>query len=261
MNDIIPVFSSNYSLGGASVLTLDEAGKSDEGTPISICDIAKTHSLPFVTIVDDRIDGYMEAVKNIQKAKISQLEFGLKITCCADHLDKTDESLRTESKVIIMIRNRQGYYDLLKIHNLAGTDDFYHERRTSWKRLKDLWTPNLILVIPFFSGFLARNSLYMASIVPDFPIPAKDLWLFREVDSGLPFAPIIDEVLNRFAADTGARIQPIKSIYYSDSSRFKSYVITRALENRGTLAKPEVAHLSSDRFSFARWMEITKVIT
>jgi hypothetical protein len=256
--DIIPLFSTDKSLGGASVLTLEEAGKAHPDEPTSICDIAKTHGLKQVVIVDDKLDAYMEAVKNIQKTGLAQLVFGLKTVCCADHEDKTDASFRTESKIIIFIKNRQGYYDLLKIHNLAATTDFYHRHRTSWRRLKDLWTSNLALAIPFFSGFTAVNQLKFSSAVPEFPIPAREVTMFREVDSDLPFAPIIDAAIDQFAADTGAQIQKVKSIYYATSERFRSYMILRAIDSGGTFSKPQVDHLSSDRFSWARYCQLTK---
>jgi len=53
-SDIIPLFSSHSSLEGASVLTLEEAGKTTPGEPVSICDLAKVHSLKQVVVVDDK---------------------------------------------------------------------------------------------------------------------------------------------------------------------------------------------------------------
>ncbi len=254
--DIIPLFSCDKSLGGASCLTLEEAGKSIPEEPASICDIAKTHGLKHVVIVDDRIDGYPEAVKSIQKAGIAQLVFGLKMVCCADHEDKSEGSRRTESKIIIFVRSRAGYFDLLKIHNAATTTDFYHHARTSWKRLKELWTPNLSLALPFFSSCLAINSLKFSSAVPDFPVSAREITVFREVDSGLPFAPIIDAAIDQFVADTGAQVQRVKSVYYPTAERFRSYMILRCIDNRSTFTKPQCDHLSSDRFSWEAYLKL-----
>lgn len=256
--DILAIFSTDSSLGGASVLTLAEAGKSIPEEPASICDIAKAYSLSSVTIVDDRIDGYQEAVKNLQKAKIAQLVFGLKMTCCADHEDKTEASLRTESKVIIFIKNTQGYKDLIKIHNTAANTDFYNQARTSWKRLNELWTPNLVLAIPYFSGFLFKNSMTLSSVIPDFPIPPKDVWVLREVDSGLPFTPILDAAIDQFVTKSGAQVQKVKTIYYPTPERFKGYVVMRAIDNRATFSRPEVPHLASNRFNWERYVELVK---
>ena len=66
--------------------------------------------------------------------------------------------------------------------------------RFDFKQLKPLWTDNLILVLPFFDSFIAKNLLsYGAAIVPhfDFTKPV----LFREVGSNLPFAHLIDAAL------------------------------------------------------------------
>lgn len=186
----------------------------------------------------------------------NQLIFGLKMVCCADHEDKSEGSRRTESKIIIFVRNATGYRDLLKVHNAATTTDFYQHARTSWKRLKELWTPNLSLALPFFSSFLAKNQLSFASAVPDFPISARDVTVFREVDSGLPFAPIIDVAIDQFVADTGAQAQRVKSIYYPTRERFRSYMILRCIDNRSTFSKPQVDHLASDRFSWESYLKL-----
>jgi len=259
--DILPLFSTDNSLGGTSVLTLVEAGKAIPEEPTSICDIAKAHFLSVVTIVDDRIDGYQDAVEHIQNTKIAQLVFGLKIVCCADHEDKTDASLCTESNIVIFTKSVQGYYDLLKIHNAAATTDFYYQHRTSWKRLKQMWTPSLILAIPFFSGFLAKNSLTLSSVIPDFPIPAKEVLILREVDSELPFASIIDSAIDQFVAKNGAQIQKSKSIYYPTAERFKSHMLMKCIDNRSTFDKPQADHLSSNRFSWERYVELIKEVS
>ncbi len=126
--------------------------------------------------------------------------------------------------------------------------------------LKRLWTPNLGLALPFFSSFLSRNLLTMATIVPDLPcVP----WVFKEVDSHIPFAPLIEQAIDQFAATNEVRIQEVKSVYYRDAAAFKDYQIFRASRTRskgksGTYSAPGVDNLSSDRFSFSAWQEVTK---
>jgi DNA polymerase III alpha subunit len=240
------------------VLTLEEAGKTKPGNPISICDLAKTHSLKQVIIVDERIDGYLEAYKNIQKSGISQLVYGIKMCVCADASDKSDESVKTESNIIIFIKNTAGYSDLIRIYNRAWTDGFHHHGRTDWKTLKTYWTDNLALALPFFSSCIAKNTLTLSSIVPDFPVSPV---LFREIDSGLPFAPLIEEALNRFAGDKGLAIQDTKSIYYASRSDYDAYSVFRAIGNRGQYQRPQVDHMASDRFSLEDYLRLTKETT
>lgn len=247
---VIPLFTSHYDMDHSSVLTLEEAGKTPAGGPTSVCDIAREQGLKTVVLVSARIDGFIEAYKHIQKAGLAHLVYGVKLTLCADETDKTDASRATESSVIIFIRNTAGYSDLIRIYNRAWTTNHVGYGRTSWRELRALWTPNLALAIPFFSGFIARNALTFNSIVPDFPCAPT---LFKEIDNGLPFAPIIDEAMDLFARQHGLSVQPVKTIYYRDSAAFDAYVTFRAIGNRAEFARPQVDHLCSDRFSFEAW--------
>jgi len=251
MSDILPIFTSHYSIGN-SILKLDEAGKTPKGNPVSIIDLAKENGLKQVIVCDDRIDGFLEAYRNTQKAGI-QLIFGLKVCMCADMQDKSEESLKTEHNIIIFIRNSQGYNDLIRLSNRAWTDGFYYVGRLDAKTLKEFWTDNLGLALPFFSNFIAKNSLSFSNIVPDFPVKPT---LFKETDSGLPFAPILDAAVDKFAGEQGLEIQPVKSIYYASAADFMAYQTFRAIHNHAEYARPSVDHLCSDKFSFQAYKEL-----
>lgn len=312
---VMPVFSSHYGLD--SILTFDEAGSTEPGNPVSIIDIARANHLKQVIVNDFRIDGFLEAYKNLSKpfkptppktlaeylkaeqgdkktasdedrakAQVAldeatakyerektwstepiQLIYGVKMVVVPDMKDKTAESMRQESKIVIFIRNSQGYKDLLKIWNRAWVEGSFSPPRESsygrvdWTTLAANWTQNMSLALPFFSSFLAKNTLHFSSIVPSLPVPASEVTLLREVDSGLPFADLLDEAVNRFAADTGAQIQAIKSVYYADKQAFDAYVTYRAILNRGEFSRPEVPHLCSDNFCFSEWLRLTKETT
>lgn len=296
----LPLFSTHYSFGGASILTLEEAGKTKPGNPVSICDLAREHHLKTVTIVDDRIDGFIEAHKNLSKpfkaaqpksladyikarqgtaktasdadctkahadlaeaiAKAAReatwstdpiaLQFGVKLVVVPDMTVKDDASLRAESSIIVFARNSDGYGDLIKLWNRAWTEGFYYQGRLDWKTLRRYWTANLTLALPFFSSFLARNTLTFSAIVPDLSVTP---WVFKEVDSRLSFAGLLGEAVDRYVTETGAPVELVKSIYYARPEDFDAYITFRASDNRGTFSAPNVSHLASDQFSFAAW--------
>lgn len=312
-NPVIPIFVSHYSLG-SSILTLDEAGKTEPGNPVSIVDLARTHHLKQVILVEDRIDGFIEAHKNLSKpfkptppksladylkdeqkekktasdadraaaqatldqatAKYErektwstepiQLIYGLRLTVVPDMTDKTQESARQESRIIVFLKNSQAYSDVIRLWNRAWTDGYFTPARESghgridWKTLKELWTPNLSLALPYFSSFLARNTLTFAAIVPELPVPANEVTLFKETKSGLPFAPLLDGAVERFATDSNAQIQPVKTIYYATKADFDTFVTYKAIHNRATFGAPDEAHLCSDAFCFEEWLRLTK---
>jgi DNA polymerase III alpha subunit len=240
----LPCFSSHYSYG-SSILTLEEAGKTAVGGPASIVDIAIENNMEKVILVEDRIDGFIEGYKNLSKKNI-QLIFGVKLTVCADHEVKDDESLNTESKIIIFIKNSQGYNDLIKIYNRAWTENFYYSGRTSWKQLNSLWTDNLILALPYFSSFLAKNSLYINSnIIPEFPVRPI---IFNELNHKIPSGLVIDNAIKSYNKDNNFIIQNTKSIYYKNYKDFKTYCVFRALHERTSFEKPNIDDLCSNKF-------------
>lgn len=258
---ILPIFRSHYSLGGLSLLTLNPPGKAKPGNSVSVFDLATQAGLTEVVLVDRRIDGFIEAYKAADKAKV-KLCYGVQLTVCADAGDRTPESRRTESDLVVLVRDSQGYSDLIKIWNRAwGHDGSFNHRGTTYgradrKMLKELWTEHLGLALPFFSSFIARNTLTMAQITPSFPVQP---WVFQEVDSRLPFTFLIDGAIARYVAGEGndpSMVVPSKTILYSGPEDFKAYQVFRAIHTRGTFDAPEVDHLASDRFSFAAWKEL-----
>lgn len=261
--DVLPVFASTYSYGAQSLMTLEEAGKTKPGNAASICDLAKDHAFKQVVLCDSRFDGFFEAQRNLAKAG-AQLIFGLKLTVVPDMAQKDDASRVQESTVIVFMRDATptpadvqspAYVDLVRLHNRAWTTGSYKgQGRIDWAALKELWTPNLALALPFFSSFLARNTLTFSTITPNLPCAPT---VFREVGSDLPFAHLIDEAIDRYVAQTRCAVQRVKSVYYRDSAAFEEYSILRARENHGTLSAPRVDNLASDRFSWQAFKELT----
>ncbi len=257
-------FTSHYALPqNGSLLTLEEPGKAKSGGPVSVFDLAVQGGLKDVVLIDDRIDGAIQAVKSAKAAKV-KLCFGLKLVVCADADLKDDASLATESKVVVFAREGEpnehgipkGYADLVSIWSRATTRGFYYTPRTSWAWLKEQWSPHLILALPWASSFIAKNVLTFARIVPDLPCAP---WVFREVQTDLPFARLIDGAIDRYVKDNpAAQVQDICSTYYAKRSDFAAYQVMRAIGNRSSYAAPGVDHLSSDAFSFERWKELSQ---
>ena len=74
----------------------------------------------------------------------------------------------------------------------------------------------------------------------------------------LPFNSIIKEKIIKYAEANKLEILNVKSIYYKTKKDFKSYLTFRCINNRTTLNKPELNHMSSDEFSFESWKEQVK---
>ncbi len=258
---ILPLFGSHYSLSAqGGILTLQESGKAKPGAALSVFDCAKQAGLKDVVVIDDRIDGLVQGFKVAQKEKV-KLCFGIKMVVCADAEDKSDASLSTESKIVVFCRNGEanaegipkGYSKLVSIWNRASIKGHYYQCRTSWQWLKEQWSDDLMLGLPFFSSFLARNTLSFNRVVPD--LPAQP-WVFREVESELPFARLIDSAIDRYAKDNPCQVVPSKTIYYAKKADFLPYQVLRCIGNRSSWDSPSIDHLGSDAFSFEDYLAL-----
>lgn len=266
--NIVPLFKSHYSLG-KSLLTLDEPGKAKPGNPVSVYDLATAGGLKEVVLLDDRIDGFIQAYKMADKLGM-KLCYGVELTVCATMGDKTIESRRTESKVVIFAKDYEGYQSIIRIWNrswgpeghfscrIAGNDLEYG--RADWGLLSSFWTDNLIMGLPFFSSFIAVNTLTFHQIMPTLPQGVTP-WVFREVQSELPFSFLIDAAIDRFVAGGGTRpecVVPAKTICYNRRADLKPYIVARAMQQGGTWDEPDVDHLHSSAFSWEAYRELTQ---
>tara|TARA_R100000808_G_scaffold24828_1_gene58619 strand:- start:2062 stop:2829 length:768 start_codon:yes stop_codon:yes gene_type:complete len=250
MNEILPIFKSHYSIG-KSILTL----RNSESTPDeadSIFDICAENKLKEATVVDDSMSGFLEAYKNSKELEL-KLIFGLRITICNEMSQKDSDSLKTNSKILIFMKNEDGYKRLIKIFTSAARDGFYYQPRTDYKTLKKYWSnKDLALAVPFYDSYIFNNSLYGSVCVPEFEFCSPTYFL---EDNDLPFDKIIRDKVIYQSKNDKAEIQSVQSVYYKQKKDFKSYLTFRCINNRSSLDKPELEHMTSDEFCIESWRE------
>ena len=132
----IPLFKSHYSIG-RSILTLEDTEEKRENYPSSIVEIAKRNKMKSVFLVEDTMNGFLEAYKNLSEAGI-KLVFGYRVSVCDDSTDKSKESIDTESKFVILARNDEGYKKLIKISSYAACDGFYYQPIVDFSVLENI---------------------------------------------------------------------------------------------------------------------------
>ena len=250
MNEVLPLFKSHYSLG-RSILTLaDEESAPDESD--SIFDICKENEIKELVLVDHNMSGFLQAYQNSKDLNI-KLIFGVRLTICNDMEQKDADSLKTNNKIVIFLKNEEGYKKLIKIFSLASRDGFYYEPRIDYKNLKKLWdNKELSLAIPFYDSYLFKNTLYSNVCVPEFDFTKATYFV---EDNDLPFDEIIkNKVINEAKAEE-AEVQKTQSIFYKLKKDFKAYLTFRCINNRSTLEKPEIEHMTSNEFCVESWKE------
>lgn len=248
---ILPLFKSHYSIG-KSILTLDKAGTSSKEGSSSIVDIAKDNKLEQIFLVEENMSSFLDAFKNFK----IPFYYGLRLELCPDINDKTEESLKKSSKIIVFAKNGSGYKKLIKIFSIAATNGFYYAPRIDEKTLTQEWDESsLKLCVPFYDSFLFNNTMSYSLCCPELKF-TKPTFLVE--DNDLPFDHIVKQKVINFCKDEYEMV-PAKSIYYNTREDFKSYLTFRCINNRTTLNKPNLEHMCSAEFSFESWKEANAV--
>lgn len=248
--NITPLFTSHYTFG-RSTLTLEKPEEINDNKPISILSLAKKYELDKVFLAESNFSGFVEAYKNFKDNKI-QLIFGLKLVICSDMTDKSEASFKSESKVVIWMKNSEAYKDLIKIYSKAATDGFYYIPRLDWKTLNGMWTTNLSLSIPSYSSFLHQNLLKNGECVPDINKLEPNIFYSR---MDLPFDELIMNCHIDYAKNNKLEINQCHPIYFYSHKQFNSYLTFRCIHNRGQLSMPKLDHFSSNNFCFEKYLE------
>jgi len=253
MEEVIPLFKSHYSLG-RSILTLDMPKEFSDDRSDTIFDIVDdiTPELKDVFLVEDSMAGFLEAYSNAKELK-KKLIFGLRLTFCPDCLEKSEEGRKNSYKNIIFIKNEAGYKQLIKIYTYAAQDGFYYEPRLDFKTLKNFWTEDLVLAIPFYDSFLYNNKYTDSQCVPDFSFN-EPMFFIEDNDT------LLDKDMGK-AVETfcegGYEIIKTQSIYYRKDEDFLSYLTARCINKRTTTEKPNFDGMCSDQFSIESWCRKT----
>jgi DNA polymerase-3 subunit alpha len=246
MNEILPLFKTHYSLG-KSILNLSLTDNQPDESD-SVFSILKENKLKELILVEDCMTGFLEAYNNSDELGV-KLIFGLRITACLDMKDKSGESLKTNSKIIIFTKNNDGYKKLIKIFSLAAREGFYYEPRIDYKNLKKMWDESkLMMVVPFYDSYIFKNTLENNVCVPEFDF--TDPTYFLE-DNDLPF----DDLIKLKVINISDKIQRAQSVYYKNKEDFKAYLTFKCINKRSTLDKPELQHMTSDEFCVEGWKE------
>ena len=239
---VVPIFRSNYSL--TSILTLDKATPKEErktNRADSVFDICNDNDIKDVFIADNNLSGLVEAYENSKAADLN-LRYGFRVNVCNNIEDKTEQSVKTEGKLIIFAK-KDNFKDLIKLHNIATTTGIYDGRpRLDYTTLKNNWSKNLLMVIPFYDSFIFNNLLYGHECIPDIDF-AKPYICIENND--LPFDQL---VRNQIMSSIKYEQIESKTVYYNRRADFNAYMTYRCILNRTTFQKPELSHFGSTEF-------------
>lgn len=249
MHKVIPLFKSHFSIG-KSILTLED-GSPEENGPDSIIEIAKENKLKKVFLVEDCFSGFLQAYKNLKQNNID-LIFGIKFVFCENINNKNEEELKKHHKLIIFANGNEGYKTLIKLWTKASTEGFYYTPRLDMQILKTHFNEGIKLAIPFYDNFMFNNAFKGYQCISF--IENYKPTIFVE-NNQLIFDNILKNKMLKFSESNKLEVIKTKSIYYKERKDFKSYLTFRCINNRTTLNKPEIEHMSSNEFCMESWRE------
>ncbi len=257
MENIIPIFKTDGSLG-RSILTSSipqNGGKDDlelrEDSTISIFSIVNEFKLKELLVIEDSFLSFPTLYKNSKRFD-TKLIFGLNFMLCNDVADKTEKSFASECKISVVMKNSNGYKDLIKLHDAinANVDNFYYICRGDYNILQNNWTDNLELIIPPFDNFIHKNYLLNGNCLPQFGA-IKPTLTYASME--LPWNEILNKKTIDYAKNNNIQLKEVHPVYYYKSSDFKAYCIFRAINNRAKFPNPNISYFCSDMFSFEQY--------
>ena len=250
MASVLPLFNAHYSIG-RSILTLEKTEEESDNSPDSVFALAKQSNLKKIFLIDDTMSGFLQAFSNAQEMDLS-LIFGLRISICSDLTQKNEEARKETCKYVIIAKNNEGYKRLIKIYTLASQDGFYYVPRIDFKNLNKLWNEkDLQLAIPFYDSFIFNNIMGHATCIPDF---SKIKPVFFIESNNLPFDKLVEKRVHNYAKDKYDTVNT-QSIFYKEKRDFKAYLTFRCINNRSTLGRPNLDHMSSNECCLESWRE------
>jgi len=249
--NIINIFKTDGSLG-RSILTAEKPDELNDKKTTSVVSIAKKHGLSEIFVIDDNFINFPSLYKHCKSNKI-KLIFGINFLVCNDVNDKSEESLDSNCKISVLMKNSKGYEDILNLHNKVRSDEknFYYSTRADWKMIKENWTENLELVIPPYDNFIHNNFLCNGNSIPDFG-SIKPTFLYSNQD--LPYNKVLTSKIIEFASSNKFEHQECHLSYYYKESDFKSYCVFRAIHNKKDFGCPDIDFLCSNKFSFESYL-------
>jgi len=235
---MIPIFTTHYSIG-KSILTLDEPCDSNEGAT-SVFALAQKANLNKIVLVENSMTGFPQAFSTAKKLK-KDLVFGLKI--------KVEEQ---GHKVIVFAKNSNGCKDLNKVYSECNST----EDNISISKLKEIWSNDLIMSIPFYDSFLYKNTMSFDTCTPNLKFFKPTFFLeYNE----LPFDQLIRKKVIDYCESNDFVTEECKSIKYElkdDVEAFQTYqcICSRKFGQK-SLSNPGLDHFGSNSFSIESFLD------
>lgn len=247
---VIPIFRTTYCRKG--LWTLEKPGKSSDEGPPSVFDAAQKYNLPRIIILDDEMIGCKKAIDTSKELGL-ELIFGVRLSICNDR--NAEDKKTSAHKINIFALNDEGVRELMKIYSVTHSES---DGFLDYDILKEKWSSNLQLAVPFYDSFIHRNNFYLQNCIPQLEFTNPTFLLENNL---LPIDKTLRAKVIKFASAHNFSTQETKTIYYekrADLPAFCTYkIITdRKMGKQQTLEKPELEGFCSAEFCMESFNEL-----
>lgn len=236
---MIPIFTSHYSIG-KSILTLNQPNLENTDGSDSVFDIVKENNIKQLVLVENSLTGFPQAFTTAKSLGV-ELIFGLKLSCGEQ-----------KHQVILFAKNARGCKKLNLIFSTKSAKD----NCVSIPSLKENWSKDLLMVIPFYDSFIYKNLMQFENCTPD--IKSFKPTFFLEYNN-LPFDSMVREKTIDFCKANNYDTEEVKSIKYKNKCDLEAFQTYQCICNRKfgqkSLSNPGLDHFGSDEFCFESFLE------
>jgi DNA polymerase III alpha subunit len=204
--------------------------------------------------------GFLDAFKYCDKNKI-QLIFGVRMDINEDATRKKSDSQmdRFSHKIYVIAKNSDGAKDLIKMFSFSQSRE---EKSITSGELKDRWTSNLQLAIPFYDSFLFNNTMYFFNCIFDIDKIFGEPCFFIE-DNDLTFDKLVRKRVEDFCAKNNYKTVFAKTILYKNREDVETLLTLKIINGRSfgrqsSLDEPNIDDFSSHEFCFESYLEKAK---
>lgn len=218
-----------------SILTID-------GGENSIAQIAEDKNLNKVFIVEKNPSSFPTAFKSLGE----KLVYGIEFTVCENMDSDSLESIETEHKIIIFAKTGSGWRDsLMKLYSLGYTEGYFKgSPRLDFNKIKEYWTDELLMMIPFYDSFI-YNNLFKFSCC-NFSLKQKPIFCLEGHD--LPYDNILKRKVIEFASANNCETIETHKVCYRNSVDIVPYQTYKCVQNKSDMEKPNLDGFASDKF-------------
>lgn len=225
---------------------------------------AKKHKMPALAITDHgvmygAIQFYKEAIRQGVKPIIGCEMY----VAHQSRLDKSSQRKETPHHLILLVKNNEGYKNLIKLVTLSYLEGFYYKPRIDKEILRE-YSSGLIALSACLKGeisqcILQKNIKKAKEVALDFlDIFGEDNFYLELQKNGIPEQEIVNENLIKLSQELSIPVVASNDIHYINKEDARAHEILLCIQTATNLSDPKRLKFSTDAFYFNSPEEMDK---